>query len=523
MGPSWIAVIGRFVFSFLSLQCCSLWLFPELPHYIGLTVLASWLGFFLLPRASKKLQPRRLLPGLDRRAVLISGCDTGFGNLCARRLDAMGVSVYAGCLFPAGPGAQGLKNTCSQNLHLVPLDVTKDEDMHEAVRQVQDTLGHRGECSLLDPLHLTLIDRTQEIVGHRGLRKKVGHRGECSLLDPLHLTLTDRTQEIVGHRGECSLLDPLHLTLIDRTQEIVGYRGECSLLDPLHLTFIDRTQDTLGHRGECSLLDPLHLTLIDRTQEKVGHRVLWAVVNNAGIGSYGEVEWSPLDLYLRMFQVNALGTVRMTKTFLPLVRECRGRVVCVASLAGNTTSCNRCRYVHPNISAYSMSKSAVLAFVDGLRREMDKWSVTVVSIEPALYRTRISDEATMLNDLEKVWASCTRDVQAVYGEQYFQNTKTELQTLLTTARPGLHEVVDDMVDAILGADPKLRYVPGFDVQWQDSLMSCLTTELQDKVITRPYKLIPPAPGQVKAANNCCGAVVSVSLFAEDTSVVCRGY
>nr|CAD7408238.1 unnamed protein product [Timema cristinae] len=318
MGPSWIAVIGRFVFSFLSLQCCSLWLFPELPHYIGLTVLASWLGFFLLPRASKKLQPRRLLPGLDRRAVLISGCDTGFGNLCARRLDAMGVSVYAGCLFPAGPGAQGLKNTCSQNLHLVPLDVTKDEDMHEAVRQVQDTLGHR---------------------------------------------------------------------------------------------------------------------------------VLWAVVNNAGIGSYGEVEWSPLDLYLRMFQVNALGTVRMTKTFLPLVRECRGRVVCVASLAG--------RYVHPNISAYSMSKSAVLAFVDGLRREMDKWSVTVVSIEPALYRTRISDEATMLNDLEKVWASCTRDVQAVYGEQYFQNSKTELQTLLTTARPGLHEVVDDMVDAILGADPKV--------------------------------------------------------------------
>nr|CAD7445228.1 unnamed protein product [Timema bartmani] len=328
MGPSWRAVIGRFVLSFLTLQCCSLWLFPELPHYIGLTVLASWLGFFLLPRAYKKLQPRRLLPGLDSRAVLITGCDTGFGNLCARRLDAMGVSVYAGCLFPAGPEAQDLKNTCSQNLHLIPLDVTKDEDMREAVRQVQDTLGHRGESSLLDPLHLDLIDKTQEILGHRG---------ESSLFDPLHLNLIDKTQEILGYRGESSLLDPLHLNFIDKTQEILGHRGESSLFDPLHLDLIDKTQEILGNRGESSPLDPLHLNLNDKTQEILGHRVLWAVVNNAGIGSYGEVEWSPLDLYLRMFQVNALGTVRMTKTFLPLVRECRGRVVCVASLAGNTT------------------------------------------------------------------------------------------------------------------------------------------------------------------------------------------
>ena len=35
-----------------------------------------------------------------------------------------------------------------------------------------------------------------------------------------------------------------------------------------------------------------------------------------------------------MHEVNTLGTVRVTKAFLPLLRESQGRVVCVASMAG---------------------------------------------------------------------------------------------------------------------------------------------------------------------------------------------
>lgn len=35
-----------------------------------------------------------------------------------------------------------------------------------------------------------------------------------------------------------------------------------------------------------------------------------------------------------MLEVNTLGTVRVTKAFLPQLRESQGRVVCVASMAG---------------------------------------------------------------------------------------------------------------------------------------------------------------------------------------------
>jgi NAD(P)-dependent dehydrogenase (short-subunit alcohol dehydrogenase family) len=61
---------------------------------------------------------------------------------------------------------------------------------------------------------------------------------------------------------------------------------------------------------------------------------LWAVVNNAGVSWTGEVEWTDLRTYEKIYSVNVFGTIRMTKSFLPLIRESRGRVVNVASMAG---------------------------------------------------------------------------------------------------------------------------------------------------------------------------------------------
>jgi NAD(P)-dependent dehydrogenase (short-subunit alcohol dehydrogenase family) len=61
---------------------------------------------------------------------------------------------------------------------------------------------------------------------------------------------------------------------------------------------------------------------------------LWAVVNNAGIAAFTEIEWCSVDQFQRILDVNVLGVVRVTKAFLPLLRHSKGRVVNVASLAG---------------------------------------------------------------------------------------------------------------------------------------------------------------------------------------------
>jgi NAD(P)-dependent dehydrogenase (short-subunit alcohol dehydrogenase family) len=57
-------------------------------------------------------------------------------------------------------------------------------------------------------------------------------------------------------------------------------------------------------------------------------------VNNAGIGTYTEIEWCPVEVYQKILDVNTVGPIRVTQAFLPLLRKSQGRIVIIASLAG---------------------------------------------------------------------------------------------------------------------------------------------------------------------------------------------
>ncbi|GFT65930.1 estradiol 17-beta-dehydrogenase 2 [Nephila pilipes] len=77
----------------------------------------------------------------ENKAVLITGCDSGFGHSLAKRLDSKGFHVFATCLFPSSEGATELKKSCSQRLHVLHVDVTKDDSVKEAVDYVKQNLG----------------------------------------------------------------------------------------------------------------------------------------------------------------------------------------------------------------------------------------------------------------------------------------------------------------------------------------------------------------------------------------------
>lgn len=51
--------------------------------------------------------------------------------------------------------------------------------------------------------------------------------------------------------------------------------------------------------------------------------------------SIGPAEWVPLADYKRVADVNLWGLIDVTKTFLPLVKKTKGRVVLVGSIAGS--------------------------------------------------------------------------------------------------------------------------------------------------------------------------------------------
>ncbi|XP_043192345.1 short-chain dehydrogenase/reductase family 9C member 7-like isoform X1 [Amphibalanus amphitrite] len=306
----------------------------------------------------RHFMPREVMTDLQGKAVFITGCDTGFGNSVARRLDALGLRVFAGCLFPEGEGARTLQHDCSRQLTVVPCDVTSQSQVDSAVLLV------------------------------RALLKE----------------------------------------------------------------------------------DKLH-----------------AIVNNAGVFTMSEVEWCTLEMYRRLFEVNCLGAIRVTKAFLPLVRSHGqgGRVVIVASLAG--------RYTIPGLSAYSVSKHATISFADALRREMAKFGVTVHTVEPGTYRTPILSEEVLEGTVKKDWEAAGEEVRSTYGEQYRDEFKVKFLSELKNARPAskIYEVVDDILDAVVGTEPRCRYVPSVAGTLRSTIMQALPTTVVDSMLQK--RTCPPTP------------------------------
>ena len=55
---------------------------------------------------------------------------------------------------------------------------------------------------------------------------------------------------------------------------------------------------------------------------------LWGVINNAGIlGQDGPEDFRTMEDYYKVNAVNLFGLIDVTKTFLPLVKKAKGRVV----------------------------------------------------------------------------------------------------------------------------------------------------------------------------------------------------
>lgn len=92
---------------------------------------------------------RRLLP-VEGRAVLVTGCDSGFGQATARHLDSLGFRVFASVLDPRGPGAQELQRSCSARLTLLRMDLTKPEDIQSVLQHIQAHTNGTGLWGLVN-------------------------------------------------------------------------------------------------------------------------------------------------------------------------------------------------------------------------------------------------------------------------------------------------------------------------------------------------------------------------------------
>ena len=103
------------------------------------------------------------------------------------------------------------------------------------------------------------------------------------------------------------------------------------------------------------------------------------LVNSAGVGIGGRVEDLPakhLDLQL---EVNLRGLFLVTQAAIPLLRESRGWVVNLASIAGTVPT--------PGLATYGATKAAVIALTRSLNEELDADGVRAIALCPGFVDT----------------------------------------------------------------------------------------------------------------------------------------
>ncbi|NXQ34650.1 RDH16 dehydrogenase, partial [Alaudala cheleensis] len=110
-----------------------------------LYVVAVLLALLLLRRWHRE---RQTVPRLSEKHVLITGCDSGFGNLLARQLDGRGLRVLAACLTEAG--AAQLRAATSSRLQTVLLDVTSSKSIADVTAWVRERVGDQGLWGLVN-------------------------------------------------------------------------------------------------------------------------------------------------------------------------------------------------------------------------------------------------------------------------------------------------------------------------------------------------------------------------------------
>ena len=153
---------------------------------------------------------------------------------------------------------------------------------------------------------------------------------------------------------------------------------------------VNETAQRLSSKGnvEAVVMDVADLISVEnavrQTQDVLGG--IDILICNAGISGPTEKLWEyPPEAWQKVIDINLTGVFNCLRAVTPIMIEQNyGRIVNVASVAGKEGN--------PNASAYSSSKSGVIALTKSLGKELAQFDIAVNCITPAAAKTQIFDE-----------------------------------------------------------------------------------------------------------------------------------
>lgn len=210
---------------------------------------------------------------------------------------------------------------------------------------------------------------------------------------------------------------------------------------------------------------------------------LIALVNNAGISRGSTLEFHILSDLKAIFETNFFGMARLTQLSLPLLRESKGRIVQISSVAGKIST--------PLGGGYSASKFAMESFSDALRREVDHFDISVSIIEPAYVKTNIFESSRQSSrEIIDVHLSQTEreSMKSLYSNfMSEEKIAKKLKMLETASEPTV--TTDAIIHAITSKTPQTRYVVATVGPIPAWVMTNLAWLLTDRAVDALVKLL----------------------------------
>lgn len=158
--------------------------------------------------------------------------------------------------------------------------------------------------------------------------------------------------------------------------------------------------------------------LADQAEQLLGHAVT-LVINNAGVGLGGKFDEVSLEDWAWCMQVNLWGVIHGCHYFVPkLKQQGAGAIINVASAAGFTAA--------PEMTAYNVTKSSVLALSETLAAELRSSNIRINVLCPTLVPTNIMKNGRLPKQYSSIADDLLMNHAFVTSEQVVTQTLNNL-------------------------------------------------------------------------------------------------
>lgn len=279
-----------------------------------------------------------------------------------------------------------------------------------------------------------------------------------------------------------------HTILISGASKGIGRATALRLAKDGHrvLAGVRSEDDAVSLRSDAlGVLEPVFLDIarpasLDEFCSTHGARLddggLHGLVNNAGRLLPGALEFTSMEAWRDLFDVNLFGHIDLTQRMLPFLRRSRGRIVFVSSINGHVAL--------PMGAPYCASKFAMEGLAGSLRRELHRFGVNVSTIVPGGTDTQMLEGSKA--STEEAVAAIQGDGAEIYRRvgQGLIKAGAKFRGMATPPE----RVADAICHALVAKKPRRRYVVGKDAKALSALKAVTTDGMLDVALRKMLKI-----------------------------------